>query len=175
MEKSFPKLKTRTSKTQIVLFNKRDSFWLWAFLFHKWIVWTNKMGEMSTSLVVPQPLISQTSSLQSYSWFTYPARSGCIICTWFSSLFLSALSSWNQHQRHQHDSVHRNSCLDVNYAAYPFSTINKTVHYKTCVWKDSSWFNSHNPNANDAHADNHMNTLDTETCLNFYTKCWHFC
>lgn len=30
---------------------------------------------------------------------TYPARSGCIICTWFSSLLLSALSSWSQQER----------------------------------------------------------------------------
>lgn len=33
-------------------------------------------------------------------WLTYPARSWCIICIWFSSLLLSALSSWNQ-PRHQ--------------------------------------------------------------------------
>lgn len=33
------------------------------------------------------------------SWVTYPTRSGCISCIWLSSLFLSALSSWNQQQR----------------------------------------------------------------------------
>lgn len=40
----------------------------------------------------------------------YPARSGCIICIWFSSLLLSALSSCNQQQRHKHDSL-RDNCL----------------------------------------------------------------
>lgn len=43
--------------------------------------------------------------------FIYPARSGYIICTWLSSLLLSALSSWTQQRRHKHDSLCDNCLL----------------------------------------------------------------
>lgn len=60
-----------------------------------------KRHMVSRSYYVPssKSTFPTTPLPQPRSWVTYPTRSGCISCIWLSSLFLSALSSWNQQQR----------------------------------------------------------------------------